>query len=159
MNSLPEADLGRAAITQPVLLQLGSWEQLKALAGPIRHRVFCLEQGIDEALEWDEWDAVSRHAVAFDHHGLPCGTGRLLPDGHIGRMAVLPEARHQGIGGLLLNSLIEAARQRGEACVILHAQVSARRFYERHDFIAEGSIFQEVNIDHVVMRLLLNPAA
>ena len=39
--------------------------------------------------EWDEHDPRSRHVIAAAADGTPIGTGRLLPDGHIGRMAVL----------------------------------------------------------------------
>ena len=38
------------------------------------------------------------HAIAYDAEGKAIGTGRLLPDGHIGRMAVLQAARGTGVG-------------------------------------------------------------
>ncbi|MGZ6791616.1 MAG: GNAT family N-acetyltransferase, partial [Mycobacteriales bacterium] len=65
------------------------------LAGPadmeqvfaLRHEVFVLGQDVPEELERDELDAVSDHAVVVQD-GRVVGTGRLLPDGTIGRMAV-----------------------------------------------------------------------
>ena len=45
-------------------------------------------QDMPEDIERDEFDAVSRHAIARDAAGAVVATGRLLPDGHIGRMAV-----------------------------------------------------------------------
>ncbi|MBI4985575.1 MAG: L,D-transpeptidase, partial [Rhodocyclales bacterium] len=66
----------------------GAWDGLAAAARPVREAVFQREQGVPQELEWDEHDADSLHAVARDAAGAPIGTGRLLPDGHIGRMAV-----------------------------------------------------------------------
>ncbi len=55
----------------------------------VRRKVFIEEQRVPEALEWDDADAVSLHVLAVGQDGEPLGTGRLLPDGHIGRMAVI----------------------------------------------------------------------
>ena len=70
-------------------IALGAWSELQPWVQPIRIEVFVDEQGIDPALEWDEWDALSLHCLAR-LEGVPVATGRLLPDGHIGRMAVRP---------------------------------------------------------------------
>ncbi|WP_258223084.1 GNAT family N-acyltransferase, partial [Stenotrophomonas sp. HMWF023] len=59
----------------------------------VRQRVFVQEQGIDAALERDALDPVCAHVLALDAHGQPVGTGRLAPDGRIGRMAVLAAYR------------------------------------------------------------------
>ena len=64
----------------------------------------------------------------------PIGCGRLLPDGHIGRMAVLSDWRGQGVGAALLVRLIELARERGDARVLLNAQTQAMPFYARYGF-------------------------
>ena len=78
-----------------------------------------------ESLEWDEFDVVSQHALAFDAHGQAIGTGRLLPDGHIGRMAVLNGWRSRGIGGAILGFLVDCARRRGDTVLHLNAQTHA----------------------------------
>jgi predicted GNAT superfamily acetyltransferase len=80
-----------------IAVRLGPWSQLQADAAPVRRAVFVQEQGIDEALEWDDADALSLHAVAYQG-AQAIGTGRLLPDARIGRMAVLPEFRNKGVG-------------------------------------------------------------
>ena len=72
---------------------------------PVRIAVFVIEQNIPEELEWDEHDVTSVHVLAEDAAGTPVGCGRLLPDGHIGRMAVLPGWRGHGVGAALLQSL------------------------------------------------------
>jgi predicted GNAT family N-acyltransferase len=103
-------------------------------------------------MEWDEFDAVSVHALAFDREGNPVGTGRLLPDGHIGRMAVTPSRRHAGVGSAILSALMRYARDRGEHEVVLNAQIQAKAFYERHGFAGEGEEFLDAGIPHIRMR-------
>lgn len=139
-----------------IIVKVDSWDALGSHAAPIRHEVFCLEQNVPKEMEWDAMDAVCAHAVAYDAEGAACGTGRLLPDGHIGRMAVLKSARGDGIGGLILERLIDEALSRGMAAVVLHAQTYVRGFYEAHGFQAEGEEFLEAGIRHVLMRRRLD---
>jgi predicted GNAT family N-acyltransferase len=129
----------------------GTWKELGAAASAIRHEVFVDEQRVPVELELDEFDAVAIHALALDGE-VALGTGRLLPDGHIGRMAVRRAARGAGIGSLLLRALMQQARQRGDAAVLLHAQLSARGFYERHGYVPEGDVFMDAGIEHIAMR-------
>ncbi len=102
----------------------------------------------------DEYDAASLHALVFSD-GKAVGTGRLLPDGHIGRMAVLKEWRGRGAGRALLRALIGAARRRGDRDVVLNSQVHALGFYGAEGFAAEGPVYEEAGIPHQVMRLTL----
>ncbi|WP_210215255.1 hypothetical protein [Bradyrhizobium sp. Leo121] len=57
-----------------------TWEEVRERARAIRYGVFVEEQGVPEALEWDDMDAPSWHALAFAEDGTPVATGRLLPD-------------------------------------------------------------------------------
>ena len=136
--------------TEP-LIKLLSWDEARSYASPIRFTVFCEEQGVPREIELDEYDAVSVHAVVFEDE-TPIATGRLLPDGHIGRMAVLKKWRNRGIGGLMLTRLVEAASQRGDAEVALSAQVHAVPFYRAHGFVPEGDEYLEAGIRHQAMK-------
>src|SRR5262249_14462578 len=118
-------------------IELLPWEQARAHAAPIRFTVFVEEQGVPLAIELDEMDDKSLHAVAYCG-GDPIATGRLLPDGHIGRMAVLKAWRGRGIGGRVLGKLMEAARARGDREIVLSAQIQATAFYRAHGFVEEG---------------------
>ena len=132
-------------------IQLARWPAAKAEARRIRFAVFVEEQGVPAGIELDEWDARSLHALAF-HENLAVGTGRLLPDGHIGRMAVLEGWRGRGVGSRILESLIGAARARGDRQVLLSAQVHAAEFYRQHGFEPMGEIYEEAGIPHRAMR-------
>ncbi len=129
----------------------GDWDSLRDDAQRLRIEVFVIEQGVPVELEWDEADSVSIHAVAYDVDGQPVATGRLLPDGHIGRMAVRQSLRGSGIGSQVLQALLEEARREGHTELVLHAQVHAQDFYARHGFVAEGENFMEAGIEHCKM--------
>lgn len=137
-------------------LVLGDWHALKADAQAVRYEVFVLEQKVPLELEWDEMDPACLHAVAYDENGNALGTGRLLPDGHIGRMAVRQPARGAGIGAAILRALMREAEKRGDHVVRLHAQTHAEAFYARHGFVREGEEFMEAGIPHIGMRRAFN---
>jgi predicted GNAT family N-acyltransferase len=134
---------------------LDCWDALGIDAKAIRFEVFVDEQKVLADIELDDMDVICLHAVAYDERGTPVGTGRLLPDGHIGRMAVIKAARGTGIGSAILAALMQEARTRGDACVLLNAQIHAAPFYAQHGFVQEGSEFCEAGIAHVQMRCLL----
>ncbi|OOG41956.1 GNAT family N-acetyltransferase [Rhodanobacter sp. C05] len=121
----------------------------------LRYTVFVQEQGVPEARERDGLDVDCWHVLARDEAGQPIGCGRLTPARKIGRMAVLPTWRGQGVGVALLRELIGRARTQGLPEVALDAQVSALGFYEREGFIAYGDEFEDAGLPHRSMRLSL----
>ena len=134
-------------------IRLGDWATLGPHATAIRFEVFVDEQKVPAEIELDDMDAVCLHAVAYDDAGNAIGTGRLLPDGHIGRMAVRQPGRGTGVGGAMLTLLMDKARERGDKAVVLNAQTVAAPFYARHGFVQQGEVFEEAGIAHVEMRL------
>ena len=142
----------------PFTIRILGWSEALPLARPVREKVFIEEQRVPREMEWDEWDERSEHAVAHDSKGRAIGTARLLPDGRIGRMAVLVEWRGQGVGTALLEALLALARERSMPCVMLHAQTHAAGFYRRFGFNERGGEFLEAGIAHVEMTLDLPPA-
>jgi predicted GNAT family N-acyltransferase len=133
-----------------VIVRLAEHGDLEAVFA-LRHEVFVVGQGVPEELERDEMDGASDHAVALVD-GVVLGTGRLLPDGSIGRMAVAPAARGLGLGAAVLARLEERARERGLPCVELHAQVHATGFYDRAGYLPYGEVYLEAGIEHRSMR-------
>jgi len=129
-----------------------------ALLHGVRHAVFVGEQQVPAELETDDLDPLSHHVVALDAGGLAIGTGRLTPQRRIGRMAVLPGWRGQGVGEALLQALVAEAARRGWDEISLHAQVHARDFYARNGFLPEGAEFEEAGIVHQTMRRRMDGA-
>jgi predicted GNAT family N-acyltransferase len=138
-----------------IQVQLGSWEQLHKEASAIRFEVFVQELQVPLELELDEMDGLSLHALAFDALGRAIATGRLLPDGHIGRMAVKSSDRKKGVGALVLKTLVDAAKLKGYTEVILGAQIHAKGFYDRQGFVEYGEVFMDANIAHIMMKKVL----
>ena len=137
---------------QEIKIIVGDWATCKKDASAVRREVFIQEQHVPVELEMDDKDVVCTHAVAYNEAGEPIGTGRLLPDGHIGRMAVRQEYRGSGVGSRLLSMLMDEARRKRHMEVVLSAQTHARNFYARHGFIAEGRTYMDAGIEHVTMR-------
>ena len=138
-------------------VEAGSWSELGGQARQVRETVFVEEQHVPRDLEMDEHDAASRHVVARDAEGGAIGTGRLLPDGHIGRMAVLADWRGKGVGRALLERLLEEAEGQNLRHLALHAQTQASGFYRRFGFVEEGPEFIEAGIPHRTMVRSLYP--
>lgn len=134
--------------------RLATWQAAEPLLRAVRTTVFIREQHIPEALEWDGKDPRAMHALATDLAGEPIGTGRLLLDGEqpqVGRMAVLPAWRGQGVGASLLRCLLDEARQRGADRAFLNSQTDAMPFYEGFGFVREGAEYLEDGIPHYRM--------
>jgi GNAT superfamily N-acetyltransferase len=138
-----------------VTIRTGPWLELQAQASPLRKEVFVDEQKVPAEMEWDDDDATALHAVAINRMGMVLATGRLLQHApsvaRIGRMAVKKQMRGSDLGRRVLQSLMDAAKNRGDAQVLLHAQCSAEGFYKRAGFTPQGKIFEEAGIAHIEM--------
>ena len=121
----------------------------------VRIPVFVEEQNVPFYLDFDQFDPVASHWIAYGDDLCPVGTARLLNDGHFGRMAVLKEHRRQGIGRMIILAVLDFAHETNMSKIYLHAQLPARAFYERVGFVASGDVFVDANIDHIAMELLI----
>jgi predicted GNAT family N-acyltransferase len=131
------------------------WPEDTGMLRQVRETVFVLEQHVPAELEWDGIDADCFHALAMSQDGQAIGTGRLLLDGHIGRMAVLREWRGRGVGKQLMELLMTEARNNHYPRLLLNSQVSAVPFYERFGFVTRGDEFDSAGIPHLEMILAL----
>ncbi len=136
-------------------IRSATWQQDEQALRQIREQVFIEEQNVPTELEWDGEDETAFHLLAEDSEGNPIGTARMLPDGHIGRVAVLTRWRHCGIGSLLMQEMMRQAREKGHRKVFLDAQVAAIEFYRKLGFQTEGKTFLDAGILHRHMVLEL----
>ena len=134
-----------------------SWQLAPASIRDIRQRVFIDEQKVPPELEWDDTDDIADHYLAVDHGNTPMATARLFSTmeetGYIGRMAVLPEYRSQGVGEALLRHLIAESAGRFQE-LRLSAQNHATGFYERFGFHICSEPYDDAGIPHLDMRCL-----
>lgn len=132
------------------LLQVNFTEAENEIAS-IREQVFVQELKIPQRLEWDGRDNTACHIIAKHHEFGVVACGRLLPDAHIGRIAVLLKWRNKGIGSKLLNELCTLAASKKYPAVYLSAQNTALAFYQYHGFTVTGDSFITVGINHSPM--------
>ncbi len=121
----------------------------------LRTEVFCDEQGVSSAEEFDGLDPGAIHIVGVEG-GAVVATCRLLCEGEgvcrLGRMAVAEHRRGQGDGRRLMAAAEAEARSAGAGEIVLHAQRRAVSFYAGRGFGPEGETFIEAKIPHVKMR-------
>ncbi len=153
INEPPCLEQAMPPSTPLFTVRLADWNRDRDALRRIRYEVFVVEQKVDETLEWDGIDSECRHALAIDGAGEALGCGRLLPDGHIGRMAVLPAWRGHGVGQALLRFLMALGRELGHRELLLNAQTHALGFYAREGFEPFGEEFDDAGIAHRAMRL------
>ena len=144
-------------MTTPFTVSLVSWHDGEPLLRAIREAVFIREQCVPEELEWDDMDGGSRHALVLSLNGDAIGCGRILPNGHIGRIAVLPEWRNKRVGTAIMEILLDDARTRGLKQVDVEAQVQALPFYHLFGFAEHGKEFMDAGMPHKKMTLKLKP--
>ena len=141
--------------TRDFRVRLVEWREDETRLARIRTTVFVGEQNVPPEIEIDGRDPECAHVVAETPSGEAIGTGRLMPDGRIGRMAVLAAWRGRGVGAAMLAALMDEARRRGFREAHLHSQSHAKDFYARHGFVVEGDEYLEAGIPHVGMRAKL----
>lgn len=144
-------------MSNPFTVHLVTWHDGEPLLRAIREAVFMREQGVTAELEWDGLDETCHHALALSSNGDAIGCGRITPDGHIGRMAVLPEWRGKKVGSAVLEALLDYARSQHHTQVEISGQVQALPFYQHFGFDAQGEVFMDAGIPHRKMTLLLLP--
>ncbi|HET6448895.1 MAG TPA: GNAT family N-acetyltransferase [Conexibacter sp.] len=121
----------------------------------LRHRVFCVEQGVPKREEIDGRDSDAIHLVALRREdGRVLGTCRLLfvdRTVQLSRLAVEPEVRRQGIATALLHEADHEAVAARAKRIVLHAQTYARELYAADGYEERGRTFVEAGIEHVAM--------
>lgn len=153
--ALREALAGYEAWEPMTRVALSTWREVETPARQLRTEIFMAEQGIPAELMCDLADETAVHALIRNRLGVPVATGRLLQHapgvGRIGRMAVSRALRGTQLGRGVLVALMQAATDRGDRQLLLHAQLSAEGFYARLGFVRQGQPFDEAGIGHIEM--------
>ena len=148
-----DAKMGSENEMEMFSVKMVSWYEAELLLRAVREAVFMNEQGVSQELEWDGLDTQCYHCLAISNKGEAIGCGRMTPDAHIGRMAVLRGWRGKKVGTEILELLLEEARKRSYPAVELSAQLHALPFYRHFNFVEEGELYMDAGIPHRKMRL------
>ena len=153
---------------------LGAWElePLSLLVRPmrntqeldaalaLRHEVFVREQGIVQGTDQDGQDRMALHLGAW-LGGELAGVLRLLPEDdsqgllRLGRLAVLPDRRGQGVASELLAQAKEQARRRGADKLTASVQKANVPLFARQGWREQGEPFAVYGWEHQEMTLEL----
>lgn len=121
----------------------------------IRYRVFTLEQGFAAEVDLDEKDNESIHILVYENDK-PIATARMFLEKegvyHIGRLAVLKDYRHKGIGSFVINAFAKKAKELGAIELVSGSQIDKAGFYEANGFSKYGDIFDDANYPHIMMK-------
>jgi predicted GNAT family N-acyltransferase len=142
-------------VSHPFTVSLVCWHDGEPLLKSVREAVFIREQGVPAELEWDGLDESCRHALALSHQGEAIGCGRMFANGHIGRIAVLPQWRKKKVGTAIMEALLNYARAHDYKQVDVDAQTYALPFYRSFEFVEQGDVFMEAGLPHIKMFLKL----
>ena len=121
----------------------------------IREKVFIEEQKVTPQLEWDGLDEEAIHFLVYkDEKAIGCARA-LVIENHmqLGRMAVLKEHRHQGIGSALIEKAITTSKLNQLSSIYISAQCHAIDFYTKFGFEVTSEIYLDAEIPHRDMKL------
>ncbi len=142
-------------MSNPFTVSLVCWHDGEPLLKSIREAVFIRERGTPAELEWDGKDEGCRHALALSLQGDAIGCGRMLPDGHIGHIAVLPQWRKQKVGTAIVEALLDYARSHEYPQISVDAQPHYVPFYRNNGFVEQGEAFMDAGVQRIKMALKL----
>ncbi len=119
----------------------------------VRAIVFIEEQHVAYREEVDEHEYSALHLLGeIDGEPVACGRIRFLGEyAKLERIAVRKAFRGRGIGHLLVEYMLNVAREKGFKKFKMHAQAHLVDFYAAHGFVRQGEMFKEANIDHYLM--------
>ncbi|MSQ80357.1 MAG: GNAT family N-acetyltransferase [Candidatus Methylopumilus sp.] len=131
-------------------IDIANWIDAYDALKMIRQKVFIEEQKVPIDLEWDGIDERAIHFLAYqDGKVIGCARGMVSNDSlQLGRMAVLKEMRHQGVGRALIEKVMLTAKVNHLKSIAISAQCHAINFYMKFGFKIMSEIYLDVNIPH-----------
>lgn len=128
-----------------------SWSNDETTLRSLRNKINVLELRTPSQIEFDEKDVQAHHVIVYiDDTAVGCG--RLTSTGVISRICVLPSHRCLGIGALVLQGLVDLAKESGMVDVTISAKLDTVDFYTQYGFKAQGNVFMHAGLprQHVV---------
>ena len=119
----------------------------------IRAIVFCEEQHVSYNAEIDQNEHSALHILGeIDGEPIASGRIRFLGDfAKLERLSIRKAYRGKGLGDQLMQYMLGISREQGFSKFKIHAQIVAKKFYEKHGFQLIGEEFMEANIPHCLM--------
>lgn len=122
----------------------------------IREKVFVCQWRIPVEYEFDQLDRLAFHVLVVDENDSAVATGRMTPNGEIGRIAVEPQYRGPEVYQTLFNALLKIAEQHGLQEITVHCELEGVEYYQQQGFRPVGSVFMDAGIPRQSMACSLN---
>ena len=110
----------------------------------VRIQAMAVKHHIPLEAEFDAHDTPETKYIVILDDVLPVATVRLYPVGDdsmmLGRIVVLPEYRHQGLGSMAVRAAEDWAWDLGCRKTVLESRVNKREFYEKLGYVADERV-------------------
>lgn len=116
----------------------------------LREQVLVRELGLPAELITDKTDEACLHWHAQSFEGQTIGVVRMDLEGHISRLAVLPEYRGRGVGQALLEAALAKATRFGLSRVWTEVLTPQARLYSDAGFAPEATPYMAHSLEHQV---------
>ena len=109
----------------------------------VRIQAMAVKHHISPEDEFDDHDTPDTKYIVIYDDVLPVATVRLYPAGDdammLGRIVVLPEYRHKGLGSMAVKAAQDWARDLGCRKTVLESRVNKTEFYKKLGYAADDS--------------------
>ncbi|MGS2721313.1 GNAT family N-acetyltransferase [Paraglaciecola aestuariivivens] len=122
------------------------WENEQHKLRKIREKVFVCQRRIPVEYEFDQLDSQSFHVLVVNEQDQEIATGRITPQGEIGRIAVEPQHRRPEVYKQLSDALLNIARQIGVRHILVQCELEGVSYYQKQGFRPIGSVFMDAGI-------------
>ena len=131
-----------------------TWQQAGAYY--VRIQAMAKKHHITLRQEFDEHDGPDTKYIVVTDHDFPIATARMYPlnarEIMIGRVVVLPEYRHQGIGTMVVNECEKWAEELGYTKAVVESRENKVVFYEQMlyetcDEVVDGGTFRCIRME------------
>ncbi|WP_241264019.1 GNAT family N-acetyltransferase [Bowmanella dokdonensis] len=122
------------------------WTSAKDKLTKLREKVFVYEWRIPKEVEFDRQDTAAYHILLLDEAGAEIATGRLTPEGEIGRIAVLNSCRKPEVYQQLFAALLAIAEQQGMQTVSVQCELEGVNYYQQQGFRPVGAVYMDAGI-------------
>lgn len=120
-----------------------NWCHSKRRLKRLRDRVFVCEWRIPRQAEFDQQDSLSDHVLILDEDGIDIATGRITPDGEIGRIAVVSHHRSSDIYDALFTALLTIAKDKALPDIYVQCELEGVDHFQEQGFQTVGSVYMD----------------
>lgn len=122
------------------------WGKEKHKLSRLREKVFVCEWRIPKEYEFDQHDDASFHVLVLDENNQEIATGRITPNGEIGRIAVVPSYRGPEVYQTLFRALLKIAKVNDLRNVSVQCELEGVEYYQQQGFRPVGAVYMDAGI-------------